>query len=349
MDSMKQDGAADADSPARVISNSVGGDAPAENANEASTKATGSTTFEFEHRVFQSPGAVFRKDRSNGSVALHLMLGGVAASIDMNQLTKTFLIGKDTPDGRTLRLVEKGLSFVREIRPGDSIPNELLDGRASWTIERRHYDRARSKIIVQLVKWMTEGNSAIDAGVDVLKLIETPEVKSRITDAFGAAARQLGIKEVDTAMVPTMIGHLTGELAQIEALREKIAGYAIIRRKLKALATVYRNDARISDTIDRISLLITQPFNALRRQFQLIEAQTAEIMSSLRQLTATVQFLRGVRDELREFVLLWDDLDAAWLELEVQRSDRTDALIARTYRFAATHYSLTQNWTLNAT
>ncbi len=303
-----------------------------------------STTFAFQHRVFQAPGAVFRKDRSSGTVSLHLSLGGIVASVTLPQLSRTFSVGSDTPDGRMLALAERALSFVAEIRPGDSIPNELIDGTASWSVERRHCDRARGRILVQLVQWVTDGNSTIAAGTDVLELIETPVIKSRIMEAFRSAARQLGIAETDTATLPGMISQLAAELAQIEALREKIAGYLVIARKLKELAALYRGEVRLSDTIERVSALIQQPLAAVRRQFQLVEAQTAEIMSSLRQLSATVEFLRQVRDELREFVLLWSDLDEAWHGLRVERSELADALIARTYRFAATHYLLTQSW-----
>ncbi len=246
-----------------------------------------------------------------------------------------------------LTMVEKGLRFVREIRPGDSIPSELLDGTASWTIEAKHYERARSKVLLQLVRWMTDGNSAIDANVDVLKMIESPEIKSRINEAFGAAARQLGMQEVDKEMITGMISHLSNELAYIEALRDKVAGYFIVRRKIKDLQQVYRSDRRIAETVERVATLVTQPFARLREHFQLVDAQTAEIMSSLRQLAATVTFLRGVRDELREFVLLWNDLDLAWIDARVERSPVCEALITRTYRFVATHYSMTQRWTMN--
>jgi len=305
------------------------------------------TQFTFQHKVFEVQDAVFKLDRLNNTVALHMRLGGMAASIDLKQIRKSFSIGPESHDGQMLDLVEKGLRFVREIRPGDSVPNELLDGTASWSIDAKHYERARSKIIVQLVTWMTAGNSALDANVDVLKLIESPEVKSKINDAFGAAARQLGMKEMDKEMITGMIAHLSNELAYIEALRDKVAGYLVIKRKLKELASIYHNDRRIIEMIDRVSLLVTAPFNKLREQFLLVDSQTAEVLSSLRQLTATVRFLRGVRDELREFVLLWTDLDAAWIALRVERNPACDALLQRTYRFAATYYSVTQRWGLN--
>ena len=315
-----------------------------EDAPDQATDEVVNTSFEFQHKVFQAPGAVFRKDRASGQVSLHLSLGGIMASLTVQQVVKTFSIAPDSPDGRMLDLVEKGLGFVREIRPGDSLPNELIDGTASWTVEARHYERARSKVLIQLVKWMTDGNSSIEAGVDVLALIETPEIKSKIAEAFGSAARHLGVAEGDKAAVPGMIAELAGELAQIEALREKSAGYFSILKKLKEIAQLQRGDTRVTDTIDRITTMLAKPLAGLRRQLQMVDAQTAEIMSSLRQLAATVQFLRGVRDELHGFVLLWEDLDLAWRDARVERDGGLDTLLTRTYRFAATHYLQTQSW-----
>ncbi|HEY1722851.1 MAG TPA: hypothetical protein VGG27_16525 [Magnetospirillaceae bacterium] len=335
-----------AEAPAAAAAPAPAADGAAGAPVEASTEPT-NTSFKFQHKVFDVAGAVFKMDRVAHTVALHIQLGGVAASIDMNQIRKTFSIAPDSEDGKMLSMVEKGLKFVREIRPGDSIPNELLDGTASWQIEPKHYERARSKVLLQLVRWMTDGNSAIDPNADVMKLIESPEVKSKINDAFGAAARQLGVQEMDKEMITGMISHLSNELAYIEALRDKVAGYLIIRRKLKDLQQVYRTDRRVAETLERVVALIGVPFNKLREQFQLVDAQTAEVMSSLRQLTATVGFLRGVRDELREFVLVWGDMDTAWMEIRAQRCGPSEAIVTRTYRFVATHYSMTQRWAMN--
>ena len=320
---------------------------PPDSSEPAPAPQAGNTHFALHHKVFDVPGAVFRMDRINRIVALHMQLGGVAASIEINQIVKTFGIAADSEDGRMLKMIERSLSFVREIRPGDSIPNELLDGSASWTVEPRHLEKARSKLLVQLVSWMTAGNSAIDSSIDVLKLIDTPEVKEKINDAFGAAARHLGMREVDKELVIAMIGQLANELAYIEALRDKLVGYLVIKKKLKDLSLIYRSDRRVGETIDRTSTLIAQPFTKLREQFQLVDAQTAEVLSSLRRLAATVQFLRGVRDSMREFVLLWHDLDALWIDLRVERGPSAEALVTRTYRFAATYYSMTQRWALN--
>ncbi|HEY1723060.1 MAG TPA: hypothetical protein VGG27_17590 [Magnetospirillaceae bacterium] len=307
-----------------------------------SLRGVASTNFNFEHRAFQAPGAVFRKDKADGHIAMHLMLGGVAASVEIGKLTRTFSIATQSPDGELLRSIDHALTLIPELRPGDSLPVELLDGTATWTLEQRHFDRARSKILLQLVKRVLWDVPAADAAVDVVDLIETPKIKNEIPTAIAAAARQIEMSESD--MTFNAIPRFAGELAQIEALREKVARYAVIRKKLKALATIYRNDVRNTETIHRVSVLVLQPLNALRDLFRQLEQRTGEIMLCLQQLTPTVQYLRGVRDSLREFVLLWHDLDVAWLDLLVERSGAVDALVARTYRLAATHYSQSEAW-----
>ena len=35
-----------------------------------------------------------------------------------------------------LKPVAQGLKYVKDIRPGDTIPRELLDGTASWSIDK---------------------------------------------------------------------------------------------------------------------------------------------------------------------------------------------------------------------
>ena len=42
-------------------------------------------------------------------------------------------------------LFARGVRFVKEIRPKDSIPSELLDGTASWSYEERHNASARAR------------------------------------------------------------------------------------------------------------------------------------------------------------------------------------------------------------
>ena len=310
----------------------------------AAPVAQGSTTFAFQHKVFQTPGAVFRMDRTTQKVSLFMRVGEIDASLELRQIEKTFAITSDSPDGQMLQMVERSLRVVREIRPGDSVPNEVLGGLASWTVDQIHQKRARGKLIVQLVSWVTDGNSTLDSGVDVLEALNRPEVRERVNDALAAAAKNLDTPGADKGTVITMIGQLANELAYIEALRDKVAGYLYIKKRLKDVSHPFRNDRRVLDMVDRVNMLLSKPFAKLREQFQMVDAQTAEIMSALRRLQATIDFVRGVRDQLREFVLAWDDLDQRWIDVRIENISECEALISRTYRFLAQQYTPSQSW-----
>jgi len=332
--------------PGTLAAETEGSAPPAAEGAPAPPPEATNTVFRFRHKVFDVPGAVFRKDRISDRVGLYMQLGGNEASIELTQIAHSFGIEPDSEDGEMMRLVEKSLRYVREIHPGDSIPNELLDGSASWVIEPRHIERSRSKLLIQLVRWMTDGNSAIDDDVDVIKLIQRPEIRERINEAFGAAAAKLGLPDKQT--VADMIAQLANELGYVEALRDKLAQYMVIRKKLKELIQIYRKDRRLADNMVRAEQLITPPLAEMREKFTLVDAQTAEVLSTLRRLQATIEFVRGARDSMREFVLLWGDLDLQWLDLRVDRGSAAEMLAARTYRFAATYYTAAQRWSLGA-
>lgn len=319
---------------------------PAADAEAPPPPEATNTIFRFHHKVFDVPSAVFRMDRISGRVSLFMNLGGNEASIEMSQISKSFSIESDSEDGKMMGLVEKSLRFVREIHPGNSIPNELLDGSASWVIEPKHVERARSKLLVQLVRWMTEGNSSIDERADVNALLQQTEIKEKINDAFGACAKKLGLPDKQTVI--DMISQLANELGYVEALRDKLARYMVIKKKLKELIQIYRTDKRIAENMIRAEQLIGPPLAEMREKFVMIDAQTAEVLSILRRLTATIEFVRGARDSMREFVLLWNDLDTQWLDLRVERGSNAEQLASRTYRFAATYYTIAQRWSLGA-
>jgi hypothetical protein len=310
--------------------------------------AADATHFTFSHKVFSVPGTVFRLDRATGRVAMHMLLGGVAASLDVSQLFHAFEIPEGGGDDHMLKLVEQALRHVREIRPGDSIPNEILDGTASWTLDPKHLELARSRLLLQLAAWVSEGNSAIDSTADVLSLIDRPEIKEKLHTAFGKAAEYLGLGKDGKQQLTDMIEQLAAELAYIEALRDKIKNYQAIRAKLRRLIQVYRNDRPTTESIERVIKLATPPLDKVRDQFVMIDGQTSEIISSLKRLSATIDFVRETRDTLREFVLLWDDLDTEWGDLALEASAVTEQLIGRTYRFAATHYLTSQRWVMKS-
>ena len=315
--------------------------------SQARPTTVSNTKFDFEHKVFSVPDAQFRLDRVRNAVEFRLSLGGMLASVALSSLCQTFDIASDSNDAKLLKLVEKGLKYVKEIRPGDSIPNEVLDGSASWKIDSQHHDIARSRLIVQLVAWMTGSQSGLADASEALIMIEQPEIKEKINGAFEEAAVKLGYGKAGKQKITDMIDQLAREMAYIEALREKIGTFLGIEKKLKMMAYNFRGDRNIAESIVRIQTLAGPPLNALRQRFTMVDGQTAEIIAALKKVAFTIEFVRTTRDHLREAVLLWEDMAEAWADASLERGEQSEHLIGKTYRFAATNFAVGQRWSLN--
>src|SRR3954447_3094299 len=77
-----------------------------------------STTFLFEHKVFDVPGIYFALTQDR-KPALHINYGDLRAQIETRSLRRGFEIEPASADDTMLGVVERSLRFVREIRPND--------------------------------------------------------------------------------------------------------------------------------------------------------------------------------------------------------------------------------------
>ena len=107
--------------------------------------------------MFQAPGAHFKLVEQLGGPKEPMF--GVAMSegdamLSLKQLRANFNIPAGSHDDQLIERAEQGLKYVPDIRPGDAIPNEILDGSASWTVGRKHKRIARERIQIQLINWM---------------------------------------------------------------------------------------------------------------------------------------------------------------------------------------------------
>ena len=151
-----------------------------------------SQTFAFEHKVFSMAGGYFSYVKNTKDAAFHIPLGDLQGAIALPILRSEFDLSPETSDGKLLGIVEKALRFVREIRPDDSIPHELLDGTASWTVEEKHRTIARNRLTVQLVSWLTGGDTLMVDLTQLEQISDDPKTKARVQEAFTKAAEKLG-------------------------------------------------------------------------------------------------------------------------------------------------------------
>src|SRR5262245_3855018 len=158
--------------------------------------------FDFTSKVFAVQGARFARASDNTPI-LHVKVGDLDASLPFPTVIASFKITDH--ERQLLTTVTKGLRYVKEIRPGDTIPSEVLDGTASWAADERHVDTARKRLQVQLVGWFTGNPADIKDTSHLLRLADDPDVKTRVNDAFAKAAQSLGLPPEDRNGVMTRI------------------------------------------------------------------------------------------------------------------------------------------------
>jgi hypothetical protein len=303
----------------------------------------GATNFEFATKVFSVPGAYFALAQ-DGKPALFVRLGELRAAVSFPSLRSEFAIGEDSGDGRLLTLVEQALNYVKQVRPGDSSPSELLDGTASWSVDERHHLIARGRLAAQLAAWLGGGEASKLDAEQVIELADDADIKQRVQKAFDELAEKLGIGRERRQEVVDKIDSFAAELAYIEGLRDRYGEVQGIARKCRELGGFYKRDRTVIENLVRIRALMQTPLAEFDNTFEQVEAQTCEVMTVLRKFPEQVAFVRRMRDELRRKLLKWDDLIDLWKIPHHDEPDRVDRLVRETYGFLARNYSLSNRW-----
>ncbi len=310
------------------------------------TQPTGRDThFDFQHKVFSMSGSVFMLDYSTKQPVLNVILGDLKASLSFKTLKESFNIPEGGHDAKLLGLVEKGLNYVKQIRPGEKIPGELLDGSASWAVEDRHRVIANGRLIVQLVSWITGSEMIVVDQSELEQVVEDPQTKQRLKTAFHQIAEKLGIKENADQYIGDRISDLTQELSYIEALRDRFQRIRVIEENLKKILHLYRTDRALCSEVQRMQGLIKKPLKKYDAIFEQADAQTGEVVGALKSFKSTVAFVRKTRDELRMSLMEWEELLRAWDGVSVEvRSQQVEQLQKITYRFLASNFIESEVW-----
>lgn len=317
----------------------------------ATGKATGgageepstSTHFLFQSKVFSLPGGYFTLHEHVEPVfAVHL--GDVWGKIPFRTLRESFYIDDRSEDARLLGVVEKGLKYVKEIRPGDSIPRELLDGTASWRVEERHLTIARGRLTLQLVSWISGKEEMVTDPYELEKIVEDPQTKVRVQEAFSKLAKQFGIPEERKQEIVDKVDNLAREMSYIEALRERYGHIQKMMVKLAQSKRIFRSDQQLANDIARMVALAKQPLGHFDDLFNQVDGQTAEVMAMLSTFDAQVTFIRHMRDDLHTLLMLWDEMIDMWNGHDPERDTETESRLKRTYQFLAKNFLISKVW-----
>jgi hypothetical protein len=284
-------------------------DAPAGKPPAAPASVDGITHFDFRHRVFRLPGAFLSPDHQ-GRPLLNVNLGDISAAMPEDSIKREFEIGPEDHDFKLISLTARALRHVPVVTPGDALPNEIVDGTASWPIEERHYEMARQRLLLKLAAWASNQEPVNVPPAAMVHLLESPEVQANLKKGTSEAADMLGLKGRE--QVVDLLENAGREMAYIEALREYFAWIVKIPKDIKQLQTLLKGDREIMESAIRSHQLAMPAIRRYRDMFLEIEALFAEIVHALGRLPAVIQIVRRVRDELHRETLLWAQMQDGW-------------------------------------
>ncbi|MSP48826.1 MAG: hypothetical protein EXQ95_05810 [Alphaproteobacteria bacterium] len=316
-------------------------------ANSAeSKKPARATHFTFRHPVFSVKGGYFAYMGKSTEVGFHLPLGDMFGVAPINRIQDEFHLDPEGDDGRLLQIVSDGLRYVSTIRPGDSIPTEILDGTASWSVEERHHELATNRLDLQVWSW-TKGREKVIALPQIQdRITRDPETRKAIEAGLRALAEQLGHGEGGAEQVKFQLERVRREIVYIEALRDRGAFTKEIAAGLGRYNRLYGNINGVEGEIGRARALMRMPLELFRKRFAEVDARTGQILELLRDVDASIHRIREDRDDLHFDFMAWDGLIEKWKDAVYERTEAALALIKETYRFLATNYATSVAWTL---
>ncbi|MEE9597841.1 MAG: hypothetical protein V3V96_13785 [Acidiferrobacterales bacterium] len=311
--------------------------------DESAEALDGSTHFVFEHKVFSVEGCFFKAEADTPSFLMPL--GDEMAAISLASLRQEFDLGDESNDAKLLDIVAKSLTYVKQIRPNDSIPQEILDGTASWSVEDRHRAAARDRLMIQMVTWLS-GREGQGIGLDQIEqLTEDPKIKQQLQEAFGDIAEKLGLGRERKQEVINKIEQLGHEFSYIEGLLERFHTVTDIARKVDRLSKLYGDQNSSCDELSRVKALLQRARSEFGMKFKAVNAQNCEMLTVLRGFDLYVQHIRDTRDDLHHRFMDWDETIKQWQAEEATApSDEATLLIKQTYHFLAVRFTKTQKW-----
>ena len=297
------------------------------------------THFVFEHRVFKAAGARFLLKGQKKVPAFCVDMGDLEGVIDIDVLRKEFHIEPNSHDSKMIDTAVTGLRYVPDIKPGDTIPSEILTGAASWSVNPRHKKIAEQRLQVQLLSWVSGHELLITDPKEIELFLGQIENREKLRTAFRECAIALGFQGENTEAVIRQLELLARELCYIEALRDRFALIPRLAAKLSDLGKTYGNDRNAKLELNRVSGLLNAGIQEFTAIFEAADAQTGEIISALKSIDRQISYIRDVRDQLHFLIMQWDPHIENLGKWGSHRTTDSDKALANLYRFLAPRYS----------
>ncbi|MDX1923155.1 MAG: hypothetical protein SFW65_08520 [Alphaproteobacteria bacterium] len=301
-----------------------------------------STHFAFKHKIFTIKNCRFALNGSDRMPCFYIPMGENTVAIELAKLQQEFNLPPDSVDAALLLKVQKGLSYVKEIRPNDSIPREILDGSASWSVDESHKELALAKLQMELIFWIQGRRDEVPALEQLKRNLATPKLRGQVKDAHAKICQLLKFDELKVSR--DRVDEIARETTYIEALRERSYKLNDIAIKLASFYTTYKKEAAFSAEITRMQDLMRRAIKLIGERFNKVDMMLREVLKVVNEHTITINVVRSIRDEVHLELRKWDEYFPKWAALNVERDDGTEKFFRVFYRFLAENYMEQQSW-----
>ncbi len=209
--------------------------------------------FDFRHPLFAFKGSFFRMGDDGTTPLFYVCIGEIHAALPADRLARSFGLPSVGEDTRSIAVAVEGLPYVHEIRPGDSIPSELLDGSASWAVAPHHAKAAQARFFMQPISWL---------GGEPPQPREIGRARALILPPYRGLADLIAQIDADTEDLVALLKTFYESVAHIRQIRDELH-----QRLMKWDAILLAWNGATTEPAPANERLIRQTYQFLARHF----------------------------------------------------------------------------------
>jgi hypothetical protein len=292
---------------------------------------------------------VFRLSEGNRVPSMVVQLESQDAVLPLRSVAREFKLEPEGGDGKMLALIEQALDFVVLLRLGDTLPSELYGGQASWEPSAQDRQIAASKVRHSLVRCVfarMHKTVSIKGGA-VPGWEDDGQNRVLLQQAINGAAAQL--EGTNEAEIASRVETLNTEMAYIECMRRGlIRGIGGPRDKLLRIKLGEVPVAR-QETVKQVQTLARRGFAEITDRFDAVDQRLDDVLVMVRDLPASVTWLRAQRDWQFRTNHAWTPVFTDWANAPSNFDDFLWKVVERTYMFLAPRFMSFQEWNIRDT
>lgn len=313
-----------------------------------SSDASGANLVQFDHDFFRTNGdGCFRMDETGRRPVYEINLGDQTGVMPLRAIKKIIETGDNPADHEMLDKVAEALRYVSDIRVGDALPAEIVDGGASWTPAARHATTANQRIVASMVSW-SGGSDDEPVNTRDLRRFMTEQVdRVKISRALQMLEEAVGEDDEGPDDIQSALVTLTNELSYIEALREKMQRIKRIGKILTYLRNAGGGQANDASEVAAVMRVFNHMMLKLEERLAPVDAELSDISHAVRDHEHVCELMQQVRNDLWFELMPFDAILEKWDSVSPKSTDMSEltAMVGDLYRFLAPVYSPVDEWT----